>query len=90
MNYKQIITTSLGNTLEWFDFGLFIFMAPLIGAKFFPQQSAGLATLEALMVFAAGFICRPLGGIFSGILATRADALKHYAFLFCSSRYLQY
>lgn len=66
MNKKQILTTSLGNTLEWFDFGLFIFMAPLIGAAFFHQQSVEAGTLEAYTVFAAGFICRPLGGILFG------------------------
>ena len=41
-------------------------MAPILGAKFFPQASAGNATIEALIVFAAGFLCRPLGGIFFG------------------------
>jgi MFS transporter, MHS family, proline/betaine transporter len=41
-------------------------MAPIIGAKFFPQASAGNANIDALMVFAAGFLCRPLGGIFFG------------------------
>lgn len=63
---KEIVISSLGNTIEWFDFGLFIFMAPMIGAKFFPQTSAGNAAIEALIVFAAGFLCRPLGGIFFG------------------------
>ena len=63
---KETLISSLGNTIEWFDFGLFIFMAPIIGAKFFPQASAGNATIEALVVFAAGFLCRPLGGIFFG------------------------
>jgi len=63
---KSILITSLGNTIEWLDFGLFIFMAPIIGAHFFPQQSATYATTEALIVFAAGFICRPLGGILFG------------------------
>jgi len=63
---KEILISSLGNTVEWFDFGLFIFMAPIIGAKFFPEASAGNATIDALMVFAAGFLCRPLGGIFFG------------------------
>jgi MHS family proline/betaine transporter-like MFS transporter len=63
---KEILISSLGNTIEWFDFGLFIYMAPIIGAKFFPQASAGNATIEALIVFAAGFLCRPLGGIFFG------------------------
>lgn len=79
MNKKQILITSLGNTLEWFDFGLFIFMAPVIGAKFFPSNTPMMATLEALMVFAAGFICRPLGGIFFGYLGDthgRAGTLR--------------
>lgn len=66
MNKRQILTTSLGNTLEWFDFGLFIYFAPLMGEKFFPTHSPATATLAALSVFAAGFICRPLGGILFG------------------------
>ncbi|KTD04844.1 major facilitator family transporter [Legionella geestiana] len=56
----------MGNAIEWFDFGLFIFMAPIIGAKFFPHASSGNATIEALIVFAAGFLCRPFGGIIFG------------------------
>ncbi|HAT8179935.1 TPA: MFS transporter [Legionella pneumophila] len=63
---SEILISSLGNTIEWFDFGLFIFMAPIIGAKFFPQASASNVTIEALIVFAAGFLCRPFGGIFFG------------------------
>lgn len=41
-------------------------MAPIIGAKFFPQNAGGDATVEALIVFAAGFLCRPFGGIVFG------------------------
>lgn len=52
--------------IEWYDFGLFIFMAPIIGAHFFPQQSTNMATIDALIVFAIGFLCRPLGGICFG------------------------
>lgn len=66
MQKKLIFITSLGNTLEWFDFGLFIFFAPIIGEKFFPSDNPWMATLAALSVFAAGFICRPLGGILFG------------------------
>lgn len=91
MNVKQTLTTSLGNTFEWFDFGLFIFMAPLIGAKFFPQQADGATTLEALMVFAAGFICRPLGGILFGHLGDtqgRAKTLRFSVLLIALSTLL--
>lgn len=56
----------MGNIIEWFDFGLFIFMTPIIGAKFFPQESASISTIDALIVFAIGFLCRPIGGIFFG------------------------
>jgi len=41
-------------------------MAPLLGSKFFPQSSPAHATLDALIVFAVGFLCRPLGGILFG------------------------
>ncbi len=41
-------------------------MAPVIGANFFPHASASNATIETLVVFAAGFLCRPFGGIFFG------------------------
>lgn len=63
---KQILAASLGNTLEWFDFGLFIFLAPIIGENFFSKTDPTLATIAAYIVFAAGFICRPLGGILFG------------------------
>ncbi len=79
MNKKQVLTISLGNILEWFDFGLFIFMAPIIGEKFFPPTTPFFTTLQPLVVFAAGFICRPLGGIFFGHLGDtrgRASTLR--------------
>ena len=63
---KQILTASLGNTLEWFDFGMFVYFAPIIGEKFFPSSDISSATRAALTVFAVGFICRPLGGILFG------------------------
>lgn len=79
MNKKQIIITSLGNTLEWFDFGLFLFLAPIIGEQFFPSQNSTTATIMIFLVFAGGFICRPLGGIIfghSGDTTGRAKTLR--------------
>lgn len=76
LNRMQFFTTSMGNTLEWLDFGLFIFMAPLIGSTFFPAESTTMATLDALMVFAAGFICRPLGGVFFGHFGDTTGRVK--------------
>jgi MHS family proline/betaine transporter-like MFS transporter len=66
LSKKQVLIASLGNTLEWFDFGLFIFLAPIIGVNFFPSDDPITSTLATLSIFAAGFICRPLGGIIFG------------------------
>lgn len=71
MKIRNIITSSLGNTLEWFDFGLFIFLAPIIGEQFFPTSDPHTATIAAFSVFAGGFICRPIGGIIFGHFGDR-------------------
>lgn len=68
---KQIIATSLGNILEWLDFGIFIFFSSILGGLFFPSHNSFINTLVVLSVFAAGFICRPLGGILFGHLGDR-------------------
>lgn len=51
-------------------------MAPMLGAKFFSHASAGDATIDALLVFAAGFLCRPLGGIFFGYFGDTQGRVK--------------
>lgn len=80
MNKKQVMITSLGNTLEWLDFGLFILMAPIIGAAFFPEQTTSRSTVEALLVFAIGFICRPLGGLLFGYYGDKHGRTKPLRF----------
>ncbi len=79
LNLKDLTTTSIGNILEWFDFGLFMFLAPLLGVKFFPVANAMTASLAAFGAFAAGYIFRPLGGILFGYIGDtrgRATALR--------------
>lgn len=66
MKNSQVTISALGNILEWLDFGLFIFLAPVIAAQFFPSEQEIYSLISTLMVFAAGFICRPLGGILFG------------------------
>ncbi len=71
MNKRDLIASSFGNILEWFDFGLFIYLAPIISRQFFPTNDSQTATMAVFGVFAAGFICRPLGGILFGYLGDR-------------------
>lgn len=76
MKKRDLLIASCGNILEWFDFGLFIYLAPIIGQQFFPTHNPHSATLAVFGVFAAGFICRPLGGILFGYLGDRRGRVK--------------
>ena len=66
MDKRALLMVGSGNILEWFDFALFIYLAPLIGKYFFPLHSLAYSTMLTYGVFAAGFICRPVGGIVFG------------------------
>ena len=75
----QWAKTSLGNSFEWFDFALFLYLAPVLGALFFPTKALQAATLTAFAVFTIGYLCRPLGGILFGFIGDtqgRSIALK--------------
>jgi MHS family proline/betaine transporter-like MFS transporter len=56
----------IGNTLEWYDFAVFGYFAPIIGSQFFPSDDPVAGTIKAFGVFAAGYLMRPLGGVFFG------------------------
>ncbi|MEV5823943.1 MFS transporter [Spirillospora sp. NPDC052242] len=65
---KAVIASAMGNCIEWFDFGVFSagVMTAIIGDVFFPEDSAGSATLRSFALIAAAFLARPFGGLFFG------------------------
>lgn len=67
---KSIIASLSGNILEWYDFGLFLYLAPILSRQFFPTQ-AHSPLLTTFVVFAAGFIMRPLGALLFGHIGDR-------------------
>lgn len=70
---KLVLSSLLGNSLEWYDFFLYGTAAALVfGELFFPSQGDGLqGTLLAFSGFAVGFLARPLGGIIFGHMGDR-------------------
>ncbi len=71
MKIRSIIGSSIGNILEWYDFGLFAIFSPFFGQLFFPASDQLAGMLATFGVFAAGFICRPIGSILFGWLGDR-------------------
>jgi MFS transporter, MHS family, proline/betaine transporter len=68
---KVLITSMIGNALEWYDFVLFVQFAPFIGKLFFPSDDPQASLLAVFGVFAAGFIMRPIGGVLFGFLGDK-------------------
>jgi MHS family proline/betaine transporter-like MFS transporter len=67
-----IVATTIGNMIEWYEFGLYMFLAPIISRYFFPESLSLLnATTYSLLIFAIGFISRPFGGLFFGFIGDR-------------------
>lgn len=64
---KAVVATGIGNAMEWFDFGLYAYLAVIISQLFFAGVgNSGLQLVFTFATFAAAFLVRPLGGIFFG------------------------
>ena len=68
---RSLTGTGIGNALEWFDWSIYSTFAPFFAASFFDPSDTVSAFLAALVVFAAGFIARPIGGYLFGRLGDR-------------------
>lgn len=61
---KTLVLSSLGGTLEFYDFIIFVFFASIISQHFFPETlSETWKMVNTYGIFAAGYLARPLGGI---------------------------
>ncbi len=68
---KLVISGAVGNVLEWFDFAVYGFFAPVFAKLFFPSDDATLSLIAAYGAFAAGYLMRPLGGAIFGHIGDR-------------------
>jgi MFS transporter, MHS family, alpha-ketoglutarate permease len=83
---KAIFIGSVGNLVEWYDFYAYAAFALYFAAAFFPNSDPVVQQLNAAVVFAAGFLVRPLGGWLFGSLADhygRRNALMLSVALMC-------
>ena len=78
---KAIGGTVVGNLMEWYDVGVYGYLAVIIGKLFMPDSvDPALQTLFSLGVFAVTFIARPLGGVVLGQLGDRLGRQKILVF----------
>lgn len=77
---RHILACIVGNALEWYEFSLFAYLSPVIAELFFPSRDPITSLLNTLLVFAAGFIIRPLGSIILGHIGDKVGRAKTLQF----------
>jgi len=83
---KAIFIGSAGNLVEWYDFYAYAAFALYFAGSFFPGSDPVVQQLNAALLFAIGFIVRPIGGWLFGHMADhygRRRALMTSVLLMC-------
>src|SRR5271155_1082403 len=64
---RAMIASTVGTTIEWYDFLLYGQVTALVfGKLFFPKSDPLVGVLEAFAVFFVGFVGRPIGAAIFG------------------------
>ena len=65
--WRAVIASTVGTTIEWYDFFLYGQMTGLVfGKLFFPKSDPLVGVLQAFAIYAVGFVARPVGAAFFG------------------------
>ncbi|MFF7149856.1 glycine betaine/L-proline transporter ProP [Streptomyces jietaisiensis] len=73
---RAVKAASLGNAMEWFDFGIYSYLAVTIGQVFFPSGNDTVQLLSSFATFAVSFLVRPLGGMVFGPMGDKIGRKK--------------
>ena len=72
MMRRAVIASTIGTTIEWYDFFLYGIAAALVFPRvFFPQSDPFTGTLLAFSTYFVGFVARPLGAVVCGHFGDR-------------------
>ncbi len=64
---RAVIASTIGTTIEWYDFFIYGTVTGLVFAKlYFPNSDPLVGTLQAFLIYAVGFIARPVGAAIFG------------------------
>jgi MFS family permease len=64
---RAVIASTIGTTIEWYDFFLYSAVTGLVFAElYFPNSEPLVGTLQAFGIYAVGFLARPIGAFIFG------------------------
>jgi len=68
---RAFLGATSGHLIEWYDYGVYGFLAVYIGKAFFVSDDPTTSLLASFAAFALSFFIRPIGGLFFGPLADK-------------------
>ena len=74
--FLTVIGSGLGNVVEWYSFLAYAYLTPVLSKLFFPDVSEKKSIIFVFLIFAIGFLARPVGAIFFGYLGDKIGRRK--------------
>lgn len=68
---RSIVSGSVGNLVEWYDWYVYSAFSLYFAKVFFPGSDTTAQLLNTAAIFAVGFLMRPIGGWLMGVYADR-------------------
>lgn len=77
---KSVVSSSLGNVLEWYEYALYAYFSTVISTLFFPSNDRFVSMILTFSTFAVGLAARPIGGVIFGYIGDRYSRKKMLTF----------
>lgn len=77
---RSIVSSSIGNVLEWYEYALYAYFSTVISTLFFPSNDRFVSIILTFSTFAVGLAARPFGGILFGYIGDRYSRKKMLTF----------
>ncbi len=69
--FKSVVSSLIGNILEWYEYTLYAYFATVISALFFPSHDTFVSMILTFSTFAVGLAARPIGGLVFGYIGDK-------------------
>lgn len=63
---RVVLAGAVGSIIEYFDFGVYGYVATILAVHFFSSENPTVALLSTLATFAVAFVLRPVGALIFG------------------------
>lgn len=68
---RNIVGAAIGNVVQWYDYAVYAYMAPVVSQLFFPSIDPLESLISTFGAFAAGYISGPVGAVVFGHIGDR-------------------